>query len=227
MPIKRLVNEKCFDIWTPESAYLLGLLMADGTLTTNPRGSRYVEFVSTDRELVDCFRSFMKSNHKISLKKRPASTAMKPWKPMFRIQVGNKKMLSQLSKIGLSKKNIVPQMPKKYYRHFTRGFFDGDGCVVFSQFFRRERQKMQKYFQVLFVSRYRRFLKQLLGVLKCGAKLNGGSLHKGDRCHRLMFCQRDGVKLFDYLYNGVGKGLRLSRKYKIFREGARHFGVVV
>lgn len=94
------MNEKFFDSWTPESAYILGLLMADGTLN----------------------------------------------------------------------------MPKKYYRDFVRGFFDGDGCV---------------------------------------------------RCHRLSFCQRNGLKLFDFLYNGVDRKLRLSRKYKTFRKAVQHFGAVV
>ncbi len=225
MPIHRLVDETFFDSWTSESAYILGLLMADGTLTTNPRGSQYVEFLSTDKELVNLFRSLLKSNHKISLKKR--LFPLPSWKATYRIQIGNKYMLSQLSKIGLARKNAMPYMPKRYYRHFVRGFFDGDGCVMFSSFFRSERQKMQKYFQVIFICRYREFLHKLQLVLTKEACVRGGSIHRGDRCYRLSFCQKDGLKLYVFFYKGIDRRLRLSRKYKIFRRATQHFGVVV
>ncbi|OGQ04866.1 MAG: hypothetical protein A3F82_10190 [Deltaproteobacteria bacterium RIFCSPLOWO2_12_FULL_44_12] len=224
MPIQKLVDEKFFDSWSPESAYILGLLMSDGTLTTNPRGSQYVEFLSTDRELVDLIRSLLNSNHKISLKRRSPS---EPGKPAYRIQIGNKYMLSRLSKMGLSRKSAMPRIPKRYYRDFIRGFFDGDGCVMFSNFFRTQRQKRQDYFQVIFISRYRQFLQQLWTILIKEAYLKGGSIHNGTRCYRLSFCQRDGLKLFDFFYKDLDKRLRLSRKYKTFRRGARHFGAVV
>lgn len=171
MPIDRCVDEIFFDTWTPASAYISGLLMSDGTLTTNPRGSRYVEFISTDRELIDLFRYSLKSNHKIALKKRPPS---EPGKPAYRIQIGNKYMLSRLVKIGLSRKSIIPCIPKKYYRHFVRGFFDGDGCVIFSSYYSAERNKRRLYSQIVFTSKYRQFLHQLHSSLKKQAALEGG-----------------------------------------------------
>ncbi|MBI4125330.1 MAG: hypothetical protein HY609_06415 [Deltaproteobacteria bacterium] len=220
MPIKRFLDETFFDSWTPESAYILGLLMADGTLTTNPRGSRYVEFLSTDRELVDLFRSLLKSNHKISLKKRPPN---KKWKPTYRIQVGNKYMLSRLSNIGLSQKSCVPRMSKRYYRDFVRGFFDGDGCVISSTYYSMERNKRRPYLQVVLTSKYRKFLQQLHSGLEKQANLQGGSLYKGSRAYRLRYSQRDVLKLEPFLYKGVKKRLRLQRKYKIFQKADHSF----
>ncbi|MDP2599109.1 MAG: LAGLIDADG family homing endonuclease [Deltaproteobacteria bacterium] len=224
MPIKKLVDGKFFDIWTPESAYILGLLMADGTLTTNPRGSRYVEFLSTDRELVDLFRALLNSNHKISLKKRKLSP--KQWKPAYRIQIGNQHMLTRLDQLGLDEKTIVPRIPKPYYRDFVRGFFDGDGCVVSSSYFSKERKHKRDYLQVVLTSKHHGFLKQLHSKLRVIAKLKGGSLYKGGRAYRLRYSQRDVLGLFVFLYKGTEKRLSLSRKYRIFEKAFEKWSAV-
>lgn len=42
------VNKEFFKCWTSEMAYVLGYFSADGSMFINPRGSRYIEFTSTD-----------------------------------------------------------------------------------------------------------------------------------------------------------------------------------
>ncbi len=37
----------------PKMAYVLGFFVADGNLTINPRGSRYIEFSSCDKEIIE------------------------------------------------------------------------------------------------------------------------------------------------------------------------------
>lgn len=217
---KKFVDETFFDTWTPESAYILGLLMADGTLTTNPKGSRYVELVSTDKSLINVFRLLLNSSHKIAIKKRPSSVL---WKPTYRIQIGHRALISRLANIGLSKKSVVPYMPRKHYRHFDRGFFDGDGCVIFSTYHSEERNKKRVYLQVVLTSKYRQFLQQLHLGLRKHTKIRGGSLYEGGRAYRLRYSQKDVLRLFVFLYKNVEKRLRLSRKYKIFLKASHHF----
>lgn len=224
MPVKRSVDETFFDSWTPESAYIFGLLISDGTITINPRGSRYVEFLSTDRELVDLFRSLLRSNHKISLKKRPASE--QHCKPIYRIQIGNKHMLSRLSRIGLSRKSVLPRISKRHYRDFVRGFFDGDGCVVFGKYYRKDRGINQIFFQVVFTCKFRQFLKQLLLNLKRHAGIQGGAVFKGDGAFRLLLSKNDALRLAGFLYEGVRKKLLLTRKYAIFQKATYYFKAI-
>ncbi|MBU4485033.1 LAGLIDADG family homing endonuclease, partial [bacterium] len=154
MPRYRKVNEKFFDKWTPESAYIFGLLMADGTITVNPRGSRYVEFVSIDKELVNNLKYLLDSDHKISIKKKPSDCS---WKRAYRIQIGNKRLLGRLNKLGLGdkKKNKLrfPKVPVKLYCHFVRGFFDGDGCVCIGRYYSSERSKYKQYANVVFTAK--------------------------------------------------------------------------
>ena len=55
------VNEDFFKVWSPEMAYVLGFFCADGAMTINPRGSKYIDFCITDGDLLlkikRCFRS--------------------------------------------------------------------------------------------------------------------------------------------------------------------------
>lgn len=222
MPIQKRVNEQFFDSWSPESAYLLGLLYSDGTITTNPRGSQYIEFVSTDKELIYNFRFFLGSNHKIALKRHATGN----WKSAYRIQIGNKHLISRLSGIGLRRKSILPYLPREFFRHYVRGFFDGDGCVVFSSFYRKKRNKKEHYLQVVLTSKYQKFLRQLYRGLRKRAGLQGGSLYEYSRAQRLRYSQRDTLKLFVFLYKDVKMRLRLMRKYRIFKKAGIHFGLL-
>ena len=52
------LNFRCFSSWGPESAYYLGLIWADGTLSTPRKGSKRVVLVSTDKELIDGWVGF-------------------------------------------------------------------------------------------------------------------------------------------------------------------------
>ncbi|MBI4240030.1 LAGLIDADG family homing endonuclease, partial [Candidatus Uhrbacteria bacterium] len=48
-------------------AYILGFIIADGAVYSNPRGSQYVAFYSCDKELLPKIREALGSNHKIRL----------------------------------------------------------------------------------------------------------------------------------------------------------------
>lgn len=217
MPVYKEIDEGFFDKWTPENAYTLGLLVADGTVTTNPRGSAYVEFVSTDKELICDFKRMIRSSHKISSRQRSSR-----WKEIYRIQIGSKRLIERLKELGLSgtreffhKKQSIP---REYFAHFVRGFFDGDGCVRKGRYYSCERSKDRPYFQVVFTSKYEDFLRGLCDKLKKYAGLKGGSLCRGTRCYRLSFARNDGYKLYKYLYCNKEEGMYLKRKYWIFKK---------
>lgn len=82
------VNEEFFKKWSVDMAYVLGFFAADGCLTENKiRGNKYIEFVSTDYEIIDKIKRTLKSEHKISIK-----SGNPRWKKAHRLQIGSKKI---------------------------------------------------------------------------------------------------------------------------------------
>jgi len=69
MPIFIRKNERFFENWTREMAYVLGFFIADGSLIVNPRGSEYFSIQITDKKLLEKIRQTMNSGHKITKKK--------------------------------------------------------------------------------------------------------------------------------------------------------------
>lgn len=112
-------------------AYVLGFFAADGCLTINPRGAKYLDFTSCDRDVLVKIRRLMRSGHKISnyRSKRPGI-----WKDKFRLQIGSKYIFSHLVALGfMVNKSLTiqfPSVPDPFLLHFVRGYFDGDGFIV-------------------------------------------------------------------------------------------------
>ena len=206
-------------------------MVADGTITRNPRGSQYVELVSTDKELIQNFKRALGAGHAIGTKKPPLNMQRQQ---SYRIQIGNKHLIGRLIALGLLQKKKTacrfPRLPRHCQAHFIRGFFDGDGCVSYAAGVSDAKEGRGRYFQVIFTARDETFLGDLHLILKRHAGVTGGSLHKGTRCYRLLLSSRDGKKLFSYLYGDkeiVDKKLRLSRKHNVFVKAVKIFGGVV
>jgi len=220
--IKRLprwfVNKNFFKKWSPKMAYILGFFAADGSMVINPRGSHYLDFHITDKELLFKIREILDSNHKIQEQKRN-----KRWAVIYHLQIGSKEMFHDLEKLGLtprkSKTLQLPKVPQKYFADFVRGYFDGDGHVIICSYRRKER-KNQKYtvLQSGFTSGSKLFLKELQKKLKILANLSDGSLIFSEKYCRLRYSINDSVRLYNFMYNSINNNLFLKRKQKIFKN---------
>ena len=58
-PMFRAVQHDFFKKWSSEMAYVLGFFAADGNLTIGKRGNYYLEFNSTDKDIIEKIRSFL------------------------------------------------------------------------------------------------------------------------------------------------------------------------
>lgn len=221
------VNEKFFQRWSPEMAYVLGYFAADGDMSINPQGSRYIAFISTDYNLLCKIQRVMDSKHHIGLRKSNSAT----WKNRYRFQIGSKKIFQDLIDLDLtpnkSKSLQFPKIPKEHLSHFIRGYFDGDGCVSFGFYKRPKRKNFTTYLLTRFTSGSKLFLKNLFNILIKNAELKGGSLYKGDRCFRLTYSTHDSLRLYKFMYSNVTNRLYLKRKYSIFQKALSHYGGVV
>lgn len=214
---KASVNVDFFKRWSPEMAYVLGYFAADGCMCINPRGSKYVSFSSTDYEILEKVKRILESRHKISIKK----SNNKNWKPSFVLQIGSREMYNDLIQLGfMPNKEFrlkLPQMPKKYIRHFIRGYFDGDGSVTYGYFRRRDRNnKKTPYLLTCFAYANIGFLKGLSKVLMKNVGMRKGYIDKGD--NHLSYSKLDSIKLFRYMYKGVSKEQYLERKFNKFKK---------
>jgi len=106
----------------------------------------------------------------------------------------------------------VPEIPRMYLRDFTRGYFDGDGCISFGNYKRLNRKSKVFLLTTRFASGSKNFLFSLW------KKLKGGFIFKTGGCNYLCFSKKDSGILFNYMYNKVPPDCYLERKYNKFKE---------
>lgn len=223
--VKIGVNVDFFKKWSDAMAYVLGYFSADGCMFINPRGSKYVSFTSVDREILDKVKNILKSEHKLTVKKRRD----KHWKDAYTLQIGSQEMHRDLISLGFMPNKALrfrlPPVPKKYMRHFIRGYFDGDGSITYGYFKRRDRNnKMTLYLLTCLSSANIPFLRKISKVLKENIGITGGYIDK--KGGHLAYSKLDSIKLFHYIYTNVGKKQYLERKYTKFQKALKITGAV-
>ena len=200
MPIKKKLNQDFFKIWSPEMAYVLGYFAADGSMLKNSRGAHFIEFTSTDKILLDNLQKVTSSNHKISMRNKRNNK----WKTQYRLQLGSKEWFADLQLLGFTQKKSCslefPKVSKDLLGHFIRGYFDGDGCVHFKEYWSKQRKRNIWVFTTLFTSGSARFLQSLHSILlRLGVK--GGRIGTKERGHELVFSRHDSLALYRLMYH--------------------------
>lgn len=123
------VNEHAFDVLTEESAYWIGMLMADGCITTSG-GSTYVNLALAEKDTqhVRKFANFLGCvNHKITRVKRVKGGYN------ARFGVASKILANKLAEYGVTQRKSHTAKPSNellFNKHFWRGVIDGDGSIA-------------------------------------------------------------------------------------------------
>ena len=68
MPVPKSYNKDFFKVWTPDMAYVLGFLYADGNIVQTKRGNYYIAIYTADQPLLSAMKKCMKSEHKIAMR---------------------------------------------------------------------------------------------------------------------------------------------------------------
>ena len=116
----------------------------------------------------------------------------------------------------------LPKIPKKYFCHFVRGYFDGDGNV-WTGYINKSRYTHTFVILTVFTSCSYEFLQELQKRLQTYS-IRGGSLYKSKKKNfaRLQYSIVNSLKLYDFMYNKQGQSkLVLERKKKVFEEYMR------
>lgn len=220
-----LVNVNFFKHWSSEMAYVLGFFAADGSMYTSSRGAHYIDFTSTDSELLERISSILRAKQKITRLERHNPK----WKIVYHLQIGSKDMFADLLKLGMSpRKSMViqlPTVPGIYLSHFVRGYFDGDGSILFKSYIRIGRKTPTMISRIRFTSGSRKLLEQLWRVLGTRGIVRGGSIYdrKKSGGYDLCFSTQDTLTLGSFMYNREANGLYLGRKWKICNEARKYY----
>lgn len=135
---KYSVNESYFDdITTHEQAYILGLILADGSNKNNPAkpnyGTIYIGLQEEDKHILLQCSSLIQNTRPLILDDKSKQNIK--WKKQYRLVIFSKHMSDVLAnKWGCTSNKsysltFPDQLNPEFYNSFIRGFFDGDGCL--------------------------------------------------------------------------------------------------
>lgn len=206
---KYALNEDYFRVLnTPEQAYILGFIYADGYNREDT-----LELVQTQSR-VDILNK---------IKKAFGSNAkLKEYTPgKFSIYFSSKTLCEDLSRLGATKAKSLtltfPEfIPDNLMSHFIRGYFDGDGCVWDGKrktMIVKDESKPCKFREriihnvkftftgnSLFITRLQEYLIDKLGFRK--TKLNFSKAKETKHICTMEYSGRGQLKtLYDYMYN--------------------------
>jgi hypothetical protein len=127
---KFTLNEQYFNIInSEEKAYFLGLLYADGC---NTGKGISISLQDQDKYILELFNKSIDSNRVIKFQKRYKES----YKDINILYIHSPILCNKLEVLGcIKKKSLIlnfptlQQVPRKFVRHFIRGYFDGDGCI--------------------------------------------------------------------------------------------------
>lgn len=208
MPISRKVNTDFFKKWNEDMSYVLGFFFADGNMVKTKRNTHFISFYSADKEILQDIKTVIGAEHILS--KRESETGC-----VYRLQIGSKSIFEDLVKIGCipnkTRRLFLPNVPKKFFSDFVRGYFDGDGNVWIGHT-NKNRSRPTSTIQVAFTSGSKEFLNELWKHLRSSG-IRGGSLYasKTKSFARLSLSTLDALKLAQIMYNGCPR-LYLKRK---------------
>ncbi|MBU4346335.1 MAG: LAGLIDADG family homing endonuclease [Candidatus Omnitrophica bacterium] len=204
------INENFFSSWSPEMAYVLGLLITDGCVSKTGT----VSLSMNDKELLEKVKKVMGSAHNITLSKHQ--------KGLYCFHFAREKLAEDLHKFGIfPRKSLTvkfPDVPRDLLADFIRGIFDGDGSVMF--------KKESKYYPLVtkFFSGSKDFIEKLeikLQELGMPERTIYQQKTKNSLYYSIVYSHKDSVKLFAIMYKKAQNGLFLERKYRRFIEGLR------
>lgn len=192
-------NEYYFDkIDTPNKAYLLGFLYADGCIQKNNVVSIIVH--QKDIEILQMFKKELNASNEISEVKS---------KPHVRIFFCSKHMCDTLINIGCRHNKTYslsfPNIDDVYKYDFIRGFMDGDGSI--SLISRRDK----KYISLSFTGTLE-MMQELKRIFNMDSKIRfyrgAYSIHIGKT--------EDVLRILNNIYNNAE--LYMTRKFKKYQE---------
>ncbi len=184
----------------------MGLIASDGCLSSNRKSTT---FVSTDLDQIHNFLKALKIKSSIGL------TYSGKGSVAYRVQVGDVNFYNFLESIGFTQAKSLTirriSVPLKYFYHYLRGYFDGDGCT-YSYFDPRWRSSFMFYISFACGSwDHLDWIQDILYALtNCKGHLTNWTRRK--ICYQLRYSKYESITILKQMYKNKGK-FYLKRKY--------------
>lgn len=202
-------NEHYFQIIdTPNKAYLLGFITADGAVVKkreNNSKSCSIEVHKKDKDLILFAQQEINPNATIT-------DCSYEKKQNCRISFSSTKLCNDLEKYGIvqNKSKIIKRVPKELIPKdllpfYFRGLIDGDGCA-------------HKDGGVSIYSGSKEFIESVQNILVEETGVKKLSIYIGTTYFISWHSYGDRKKLFDYLYGNLNSTFYYKRKYERIRE---------
>lgn len=207
------INENYFDqIDTPNKAYILGFLYADGGNTSNYDNKRYcitITLKQSDVQILNDIKSEI--GYEAPIKFREYDNG-----PIATFDICNKHIVLRLHELGvIPNKTLTLQFPKwlekNLYSHFIRGYFDGDGCITYRI------RKAASQLQTTIIST-ENMCNSIIDIIFNECNINAHIYDVGhELCNDIIktlsiYGNIQCKKFLDYIYRDAD--LKLERKYK-------------
>lgn len=210
---KYRINENFFDkIDNQDKAYILGFLYADGC-NYKPKQTVSMSLQEEDFDILEKIRVCMGNEHPLEyIDYSNKHDFGYTYKNQYRMLIFSKHMCDSLDNIGMTPNKSFtlefPRIDKELYRHFIRGYFDGDGSVY--QSFVNENNKpvtLTITSTLLFLEKIKQIISDELGIY---AGIYDASNHNGITKVLSMSTEASNIFL-DWLY--LDANLYMQRKY--------------
>jgi len=199
-PLKRVKIK-----WSPKFAYAIGLITADGSLS---KDGRHISFVSKGIEMIINFQKCLGVTCKVSKK----SSGSNKNKVYHVVQIGDINFYNFLLSIGLvpNKSKVIKKVkvPEKFFFHFLRGYFDGDGS--FYSYF-DPRWKSSLMFYTTFSCASKVYIRWLQETIRKKLGIYGHIVKSAkNSAYQLRYAKTESLKLLQNLY--LNARVSLTRK---------------
>ena len=218
-------DEHYFDVInTPNKAYILGLLYADGYNSLDKLTIR-LQLQYTDKEILELIRKELNLEKPLKFIKCSDKVASNGYvsKDMYQLEIYSKHMCKTLESYGMvQNKSLVLKFPTFFddelYRHFIRGYYDGDGsfCPHYTK---------NGWLQFLItITSTEDFCKNCLEIIRKHSGISGGGIydcssHNGITKVLSISGSIQTKAVLDWLYKD--SELYIQRKHDLYIQ---HFG---
>lgn len=221
------------EIDTPDKAYWLGMLMADGCVmhthrlrhlkTCDSWQDRFYMQLSLKEDDIPHIQKFIKaikSNHPINIYKYSGKQYNNDGR-YGRLIIEDKHLVEDLISLGVCEKKTLileyPNIPAELDSHFIRGYFDGDGCISKTQI-----GNEAPMYEANITSTYE-FLKEVYErlPLNCDKEFKPKQRYPERNKNNWTFRfsgNQQLLRVLSYLYKDSTDDIRLDRKYQKYKE---------
>lgn len=203
------------EINTEEKAYIIGFICADGHIDRKTNRIR-IQLATYDEDILEKIKIALKSSHPISrgIFENPYKNSNNKLCYKSLLNISSVELVKSLSFIPDNKtyslnSSIINNIPKDLIRHFLRGYFDGDGNILYGI------KYSSGYKYLIQIAGNKEFLENTFQ--KYFPSNNKLYYYKTSRqCHSWKLSSREQVsKFLEYLYKD--SNIYLDRKFEIYK----------